>query len=976
MKRRLAQLTGGGPLLPLVVLVGLNFMDEVDRDAFGVLIPNIRDALHLSDSGILTVVALASAVGLALTVPIALLADRVNRVRLALIGAAVFAIFSATTAAAVTVVMLVIVRMGTSTGQGVVFPTHNSLLADYYPIEARSRIYASHQVGNALGVVVGVLAGAGLATAFNWRVPFVVFAVPTAGFVILGLFIREPLRGAFEREAGGADAAVVETVEPPPSFAEAYRMVWKIAALRRIFVALPFLAAAIAGFASLASIQYDRTFHLDAVQRAWITVPVQLFVFAGLWAAARFGTRLASRSPALVFKMLALSSVVASVGALLFAFGPSLWVTFIGNGIIAGSLAVVGPGVLASLSLAIPPRARAIGFSIGAMFVLPGLVVLPVVGAVGDAIGIRWGMAVLVPVFLMGGLLVSTVGSVIDKDIEDVWRSTATRAELFLARSQGRVPLLMIRGLDVGYGGVRVLFGIDLDVDQGEIIALLGTNGAGKSTLLRAIGGVTEADSGAVVFDGRDITHLPPEEIARLGIAGVPGGQGVFPSLTVDENLRTAGWGLRHDRTLLANRRRHIDELFPVLAERSAEPAADLSGGQQQMLALAMALLTRPRLLLIDELSLGLAPVIVEQLLEVVRELRDDGTTVVLVEQSVNVALAVADRAWFMEKGELRFSGAASELLERPEVLRSVFLHSSADRFAEPAADAPGLAAAVAAAAEPGAEPPGTTALELRGLSVSFGGIAAVRDVDLAVGAGEIVGVIGPNGAGKTTLFDLVSGFTPSDRGEVRFDGTDISRWSAARRARAGLGRSFQDSHLFASLTVREALAVALDRWIEVGDALSAILRTPASSVTEAAVDGRVGELVELFGLGPFVDTFVGDLSTGTRRLVDLAGVVAHRPSLVLLDEPSSGIAQREAEELGPLLVRLREHLDATLLVVEHDMGLISSISDRLVAMDQGRFVTEGSPADVLRHPAVIEAYLGTGEVATHRSGPLEVTTS
>jgi branched-chain amino acid transport system ATP-binding protein len=970
MKQRLAKLTAGGPVLPLVVLVGLNFMDEVDRDAFGVLIPNIRDALHLSDSGILTVVAIASAVGLALTVPIALLADRVNRVRLALIGAAVFAIFSATTAAAVTVVMLVIVRMGTSTGQGVVFPTHNSLLADYYPIEARSRVYASHQLGNAVGVVVGVLAGAGLATAFNWRVPFVVFAVPTAGFVILGLFIREPLRGAFEREAGGADAAAVQTVEPPPSFAEAYRMVWKIAALRRIFVALPFLAAAIAGFASLASIQYDRTFHLDAVQRAWITVPVQLFVFAGLWAAARFGTRLASRSPALVFKMLALSSVVASAGALLFAFGPSLWVTFIGNGIIAGSLAVVGPGVLASLSLAIPPRARAIGFSIGAMFVLPGLVVLPIVGAVGDAIGIRWGMAVLVPVFLMGGLLVSTVGSVIDKDIEDVWRSTATRAELFLARSQGRVPLLMIRGLDVGYGGVRVLFGIDLDVDQGEIIALLGTNGAGKSTLLRAIGGVTEADNGAIVFDGRDITHLPPEEIARLGIAGVPGGQGVFPSLTVDENLRTAGWSLRHDRALLANRRRHIDELFPVLAERAGEPAADLSGGQQQMLALAMALLTRPRLLLIDELSLGLAPVIVEQLLGVVRELREDGTTVVLVEQSVNVALAVADRAWFMEKGELRFSGSASELLERPEVLRSVFLHSSAERFAAPAAAAP------AAPVERDASPPRGAALELRGLSVSFGGIAAVHDVDLTVGAGEIVGVIGPNGAGKTTLFDLVSGFTPSDRGEVRFDGADISRWSAARRAKAGLGRSFQDSHLFGSLTVREALRVALDRWIEVNDALSAILRTPASSITEAAVDGRVDELVDLFGLGPFVDTFVGELSTGTRRLVDLAGVVAHRPSLVLLDEPSSGIAQREAEELGPLLVRLREHLDATLLVVEHDMGLISSISDRLVAMDQGRFVTEGAPADVLAHPKVIEAYLGTGQVATHRSGPLEVPTS
>jgi branched-chain amino acid transport system ATP-binding protein len=1006
-------------VLPLVVLIGLNLMDEVDRDAFGVLIPNIRDALHLSDQGILTVVALAAAAGLLLTVPISLLADRTNRVRLALLGAVVWSLFSLGTAATFGVVMLVIVRAGTSVGQGVVFPTHNSLLSDYYPIEARPRVFAAHRGGNSLGVVIGVLVGAGLAHVFNWRVPFVVFAVPTLALVVVGLRMKEPVRGGFEREAGGAaDGAL--GVEPPPSFGEAYRMVWKIAALRRIFVALPFLAAAIIGFQSLASIQYDRTFHLDEVQRALITVPVQVFEVAGLLIAARYGTRLATRSPSLVFKMLAVASVVASLAGLLFAFAPSVPVAFIANGLIAGSLAVVGPGVLASLSLALPPRARAIGFSIGALFVLPGLIVLPVIGGIGDALGTRWGMAMLTPVFLVGGLLVAAVGAVIDKDIHDVWTSTATRAELLLARQGGRLPLLMIRGLDVGYGGVRVLYEIDLDVDEGEIVALLGTNGAGKSTLLRAIGGVTEADNGAVVFDGRDITHMPPEEIARLGIAQVPGGEGVFPSLTVDDNLRAAAWGLRHEPDEARRRWEQVYAQFPILADRRGEPAADLSGGQQQMLALGMALVARPRLLLIDELSLGLAPIVVEQLLELVRELRDRGTTVVLVEQSVNVALEVADRALFMEKGELRFSGSAADLLERPDVLRSVFLHGAAEGVgaatrdtspghdqgargpapsgatrrrgeplragsALPAAGAASTASAAsagsasapttrapgelrAAAADPGRQPH----LEVRGLSVSFGGIAAVRDVSLSVAHGEIVGIIGPNGAGKTTLFDLVSGFTPSTAGEVRLDGVDLTAASASRRADLGLGRSFQDSRLFPSLTVAETLAVSLERWIDAGDTLAAALRAPALVDSEAAIAARVDELLELFGLGPYRDSFVGDLSTGTRRLVDLAGVVGHGPSLLLLDEPSSGIAQREAEALAPLLINLRDHLDATLLVVEHDIHLVSTVAGRLVAMDQGLLIADGPPGEVLAHPQVLEAYLGSGGATLRRTGQRE----
>ncbi|MEY2570556.1 MAG: hypothetical protein QOE63_906, partial [Acidimicrobiaceae bacterium] len=221
-------------------------------------------------------------------------------------------------------------------------------------------------------------------------------------------------------------------------------------------------------------------------------------------------------------------------------------------------------------------------------------------------------------------------------------------------RSDVGPPLLAVHDLDVKYGPVQVLFEIDLDIIPGTCVALLGTNGAGKSTLLKAICGIVEADRGTVTFDGREITNVPAHQIAALGITQVPGGRGIFPSLTVEENLRTGSWMVRRDKTAAEAGLRRAHELFPILAERRGVAAGDLSGGQQQMLAIAMAFLVQPKLLLIDELSLGLAPAVVAQLLPVIEEIRANGTTVVLVEQSVNVALTVADTAVFMEKGEIR----------------------------------------------------------------------------------------------------------------------------------------------------------------------------------------------------------------------------------------------------------------------------------------------------------------------------------
>jgi ABC-type branched-subunit amino acid transport system ATPase component len=259
--------------------------------------------------------------------------------------------------------------------------------------------------------------------------------------------------------------------------------------------------------------------------------------------------------------------------------------------------------------------------------------------------------------------------------------------------------------------------------------------------------------------------------------------------------------------------------------------------------------------------------------------------------------------------------------------------------------------------------------LELRSVDAGYGSFQALFGVSLDVKAGEAVGVIGPNGAGKTTLLDCVSGFLPVDGGRVFLHGQEVTDWSPYRRARAGLGRSFQDARLFPSLTVEETIAVALERHLESRDLVAAALHLPASYESELAVTERVDELVELMGLAAFRQKLVTELSTGSRRIVDLACILAQDPSVLLLDEPSSGIAQKETEALGPLLLRVREHTRCSMLVIEHDMTLLSSICDEMVALELGAVIARGTPAEVLAHPRVIESYLGTEDAMIQRSG-------
>jgi ABC-type branched-subunit amino acid transport system ATPase component/ABC-type branched-subunit amino acid transport system permease subunit len=531
--------------------------------------------------------------------------------------------------------------------------------------------------------------------------------------------------------------------------------------------------------------------------------------------------------------------------------------------------------------------------------------------------------------------------------------------------------LLRCSNVNASYGPMQVLFGIDLTVRQGEILALLGTNGAGKSSLLKSITGLLPATDGAIALDGTDIVDESTERIAGRGLTMMPGGRGTFSSLTVAENLRVASWTLRHDRSAAAKARREALELFPILDQRSGVAAGNLSGGEQQMLSLAMAFLTKPRLLCIDELSLGLAPAVVADLIDAVRDIHRQGTTVVIVEQSVNVALLVAERAVFLEKGQVRFSGPSADLLDRPDLLRAVFI-GGAEGDQPPSIPAQATSAAEAGT-ERGAVEEAVPTLETHGLVKRFGGITAVNGIDLTVRPLEIVGLIGHNGAGKTTLFDVISGFLRPEAGTIQLDGIDVTTAPAYWRSIGGLGRSFQEARLYPTLSVTETILISLERHLANRDPFAAAFRLPASTDSEARARDRVDGIIELLGLEDYRERSAGELSTGTRRIVELACILAHKPSLLMLDEPTAGVAQAETEALGPLLRKVAAESGCAMVVIEHDMAMISGLCDRLVALELGSVIAEGTPAEVLASDAVVASYLGTNETAVRRSGHLPV---
>ncbi|HET6909494.1 MAG TPA: MFS transporter [Mycobacteriales bacterium] len=953
------QLGGGTSLRPLGLLTTLRFTDTLDVAAFSLLVPDIRDYFGASLTKIETVVFIATLLPLIIAVPIGFLSDRVRRPMLMGIGFVLSGVFTMGTAFSTSLIMLGVMRLGA--GLGLCFEgSIGSFISDTYPLDRRAGIFSVFSAGPALGLLLGPLLAGILGGRYGWQIPFLVAGLPTlllTGFVFK---LHERPRGVQERLAAGADERVAAIEDAPPGWTEGWRVARSVRTLRRMWASLPFLVGSVVVALTLYPTLLHDDFQLSTAQRGFAIAGLQGASLAALLVGTPLLTRMAQRSPARMITFAGLLATVAAVFIVVTAVSPWLPLTIFGLVGIGLTTAPLTPAILSLISLTVPPRARGYALSYGSFFVAIGVGFALIAGPVGDAFGIRAAIALLAPIFLIGAMIVTSAGASVAADVRAATAAALAGEIVRQSRAAGRSKLLVCRDVDAGYGQVQILFGVDLEIEDGEIVALLGTNGAGKSTLLAAINGSNPAWNGAVLFDGEPITQLPASDHVGRGIVSVPGGKAVFPGLSVKENLDLALWASGDDEA--DARLQRVHEFFPRLREREHELAGNLSGGEQQMLALSEAFIAKPRLLMIDELSLGLAPVVVEQLLDILRAIHAEGATILLVEQSVNVALTVAERAVFMEKGEVQFSGPTAELLNRPDVLRSVFLAGAGSARGNYARGRQTRAIAAL-----GDEP--EIVLRVTDVERSYGGVQALTGASLEVKAGTTLGLIGPNGAGKTTLFDVISGFVAPTAGTVELLGQDVTYLAPERRALLGLGRSFQDARLFPALTVEETLLVTLDRHHQARNLASNTLGLPKARRAEGSLRRRAERLMMLMGITDFRDKFVRELSTGTRRLVDLACVLAGDPDVLLLDEPSSGIAQKETEELPALLDRIKYETGCALLIIEHDMQLISAISDELVAMELGHVVLRGKPEDVLNDPRVVAAYLGNSSAAIQRSG-------
>ena len=563
-------------------------------------------------------------------------------------------------------------------------------------------------------------------------------------------------------------------------------------------------------------------------------------------------------------------------------------------------------------------------------------------GATGGRIAIadRGAQADVVPVhYRLVGEGYGPVEGTRLRPVEGVSVTSDSGAVELAAQVDDALSVISCHRLDVAYGGATAVEGISLSVAPGEVLAIVGLNGAGKTSLLRALAGLEPASHGTVEIAGADVTRVLPHERARQGLAFVPGGSAVLPTLTVRENLVVAGG----DEDGIAE----VLGWFPVLSNRLDTAAGNLSGGEQQVLAVGQAVLRRPKALLVDELSLGLSPEALASVLALVEGLASQGTAVILVEQSISTAMAIADTALFLESGRVRYQGPADALREHPELFASV-------AFGAGGASTRG-GSELSLQQRLDREP----VLRVEGVSAAYGEVTVVDDVSFEVAAGEVVGILGPNGAGKTSLFDCLSGALPLSAGEVTLLGTDITTLTSHKRAERGLMRSFQNVRLFPSLTVRDCIAVALETRLKVKNPIAAGLWLPAARAEETRVDERVDGLLELLRLEALADTPLASLSLGSRRMVDLACQLAARPKVLLLDEPASGLAQGETELLGPLVTRISSDLDCAVLIIEHNVQVLASVADRLIAMRAGAVIAEGPPAAVLSDPAVRGAYFG-----------------
>ena len=667
-----------GGLATFVVLLVLNSLDELEAAALTVLAPEIRDAFGVGDGAIVFLAAASTAFVFLGAMPMGWLADRMRRGRIIGVASLVFGLCTLASGLARHIVVFFFARLGTGIAKSNTLPVHGSLIADQYPIGVRGRIASANVMcGRAVNVVSPILVGAIAATA-GWRWAYYTLWIPVAVAALWAFRLPEPVRGQWEKRDTLGE--VIDDATPAPISVEAaFARLLSVRTLRTVLVAFAALGFGLFTRPVLASLFLEREYGLGAFGRGSLTTVSGLAAVLAMPFVGRYFDRLYRRDP---------SRALALVGALILPSALLMPVQFAmpneylfalfdvpGTVMMFSAFAMVGP----LMQAVVPYRLRGMGAALGTIYIFfigaagGGLLAAMLVDATGPKVTV---LALGLPSTIVGGVMILNGARHIGRDLE--LNALELREEQDEHRRQrenpATVPVVQVSNIDFSYGHVQVLFGVDFEVQRGETLALLGTNGAGKSTILRLVSGLGTPERGVVRLNGANITFATPEQRSAMGIRLLPGGKGVWAPLSVRHNLELGSLPYRSDKADRQRRIDHVLDLFPELRAGSDLEAGQLSGGQQQMLALALTLLHEPEVLIIDELSLGLAPVAVAELMAHIETLQAAGQTIIIVEQSLNVALALADRAVFLEKGQVRFTGPAADLAERDDLARAIFL--------------------------------------------------------------------------------------------------------------------------------------------------------------------------------------------------------------------------------------------------------------------------------------------------------------
>jgi len=690
----------GVGIYPAFALGLLVAVDQLQLNAMTIMGPEITAALGIPRPAYALVLVLKTLVVTVAALPIAAVVQRrARRAAVSITTAFAWAVLTAMTGFVVSVWGLLFIAVAAGAATASVRSVHQPLLLDSYPPPARVRIMSFYRGFDNVGEIVGpVMIGVCVVLGLTWRGAFVGLGVVAALAALVASRLRDPGFGTWDtekvRDVVRSDAGGTEKLDDDEvrlGFFEIARRLLMIPTIRRILAAWAVVGMMLAPFLTYLAFFLQERWGMGTGARAVFSAVTPLFGIVGLRLFGRRGEELFREDPARLVRLSALLMAVG-VGAIgLAVFMPVFLLMALLFGAGLGAVSVMIPAMALPMYSIVPAHMRAhLGALTGIFFTgVGGTAGLLLLGGIDRRFGTAGAICSLALPGIAAGFVLRTASRTVNADLDRMLDNIVEEEEIRALTAKGvRLPMLACRNIDFSYGQLQILFGVNFTVDDGEMVALLGTNGAGKSTLLRVISGLGLPSRGSVRFRGADISYVDAERRVGFGISQVPGGKAVFGPMTVVNNLRVLGYA--HGRNSKA-----VDEgieasfdAFPRLAERRNQLAATLSGGEQQMLGLATAFIMRPRLLLIDELSLGLAPKVVGELLDMVRRINAQGTAVVLVEQSVNVALSVVDHAYFMEKGEVRFDGKAADLLARPDLLRSVFLEGASKGFAK-AGDSP-----------------------------------------------------------------------------------------------------------------------------------------------------------------------------------------------------------------------------------------------------------------------------------------------